>query len=321
MAEELTRSLTMLAERGEPRGADAVFRDAQPAAVPSPTARSRRPNSAVAAAAAAVVLVFVGLVVWLLQPFDSTEEVPVITRPDTSLIEETPPESAVLWRLEGTGTDFVQCPGCQQAGVLEITHTGSGRFIVTAFRADGTPDDQGIREANSGELFLGYRRIRVPDRRMAGSDGSALTVEEAAEFVNTTGEYRGVVQSWSIYERKPAALRVVADGAWTISGYEDPPRVFTDTLSGEGDEVVVWGDTPCDADHITLDYQGSGRFIALGSGAFGNSPLFFDEIGAGTYTNSALFESLPSDDWCERYFAMEIHADGPWTLTIVAAHE
>ncbi|NNL14936.1 MAG: hypothetical protein HKO82_14735 [Acidimicrobiia bacterium] len=334
MAEKLSRSLTLLAERGEPRGADVVFRDAQPAAVPSPTAKSPRPNLAVAGAAAAVVLVFVGLVIWLLKPFDSTEELPVVTRPDAPFIDETLPESAALWRLEGTGDNSVECPVCQERGIfLEITHTGSGPFIVTPFTAEGDFNVGGIREANSGELFLGARRIMVSDRRPAGSEVSALTLAEAAALVDTTGDYRGRVFAYPADDRNTAALDIVADGAWTLAAYriEDSARVFADTLRGQGDEVVLWSDTPCDADHITLDYAGSGRFNALATGAFGSSPLLFHEFGTGIYVNSALFEGQPwvgsearpipvtDGSVCERYFGMEIHADGPWTLTIVAA--
>ncbi|MDJ0662978.1 MAG: hypothetical protein QNJ75_00365 [Acidimicrobiia bacterium] len=80
MGEELTRSLRVLAERGEERGASAVLEDARaeaarPEAVGQP---SWRRGLAVALGTAAVMLVLVAVTILTLQPF-GTEELPPAT--------------------------------------------------------------------------------------------------------------------------------------------------------------------------------------------------------------------------------------------------
>jgi hypothetical protein len=83
MAEELTRSLMTLAERGSPRGAAPVL-DAARADVteaPAPPRHPWRRGMALSAGAAAVVVLLLGIVTLLVRPFGGDEVAPADTEP------------------------------------------------------------------------------------------------------------------------------------------------------------------------------------------------------------------------------------------------
>jgi len=77
MAEELTRSLGILARRGTPRGAEQVLEIARNTAMPEPAPRQIPWRTGLALAAAAVILV---IAVVLYDPFGGAEPSQVVTR-------------------------------------------------------------------------------------------------------------------------------------------------------------------------------------------------------------------------------------------------
>ena len=112
MAEELTLALTVLAERGEPRGAMRVLEAARLDAEPGESTRRPgwRRGLALAVATAAAVVIVVGAVILVARPF-WVDEAPVITVPPEPPVTTTAPESLVepgrldeIWDLS-TGPD------------------------------------------------------------------------------------------------------------------------------------------------------------------------------------------------------------------------
>ncbi|MDH3260777.1 MAG: hypothetical protein OEM84_07390 [Acidimicrobiia bacterium] len=100
MGEELTRSLTMLAERGVPRGAAEVLDGAR--RIAGRGSVSGRPGwrrgMAVAFGAAAVVLLLVGAVILFVRPFSAEEPAPIVTEPPAVTTTVSPgTESAGLF--------------------------------------------------------------------------------------------------------------------------------------------------------------------------------------------------------------------------------
>jgi hypothetical protein len=71
----------------------------------------------------------------------------------------------------------------------------------------------------------------------------------------------------------------------------------------------------CDINRLSVDYQGNGRFLALGWG-FVSSPLLFDETEPGTYDAYDPFQEPLSAGWCDGVHMVEVRATGPWTMTV-----
>lgn len=95
MSEELSRSFTVLAERGVPRGARQVLQDARQNADPAP-ARARPPRrTPVLLGAVALVLVLVGALVVLARPFDGEEPSTAVTQPPGTV--EPPRDTPTDW--------------------------------------------------------------------------------------------------------------------------------------------------------------------------------------------------------------------------------
>ena len=136
MAEELTRSLTVLAERGETRGADAVLEDARRVAVPQPAPGQRSRGGLVwAAGAAAIVVVFIGLVVWLLHPFAGRDQPPVITQPETPVVIDSPTTS---WQSAPLPRELIDIQVLDGSFLAISTHSGpSGVFSEAVVSTDG----------------------------------------------------------------------------------------------------------------------------------------------------------------------------------------
>jgi len=116
-------------------------------------------------------------------------------------------------------------------------------------------------------------------------------------LVNEIGNYSGTVPF--NFSSPPAELEITADGAWTVtlSHVRDQP-VYDGSASGSGDQVLL---VTVDAGRLAATHDGRSNFAVL---AWGNRrTLMINEIGsyAGTVR-------LPDA------FALEIKADGNWTL-------
>jgi len=111
MAEELHRALTLLAERGETRGADTVLASARRAAHPGFESRPTwRRGLVPAVGAALVVLVFVGLVLWVVHPLGGQESA-IINQPDAPVTTPAAPvPDEVDDTLDSTETSVADIP-------------------------------------------------------------------------------------------------------------------------------------------------------------------------------------------------------------------
>ncbi|MBT8192417.1 MAG: hypothetical protein KJP22_03375 [Acidimicrobiia bacterium] len=136
MAEELTRSLTMLAERGETRGADSVLEDARRTVTPQPVPGPRSRGGLVwAAGAAAIVMVFVGLVVWLLHPFSGADQSPVITQPEAPVVIDS---STISWQSAPLPRELIDIQILDGSYLAISTHSGpNGVFSEAVVSTDG----------------------------------------------------------------------------------------------------------------------------------------------------------------------------------------
>ncbi|MDB5910824.1 MAG: hypothetical protein JWP34_4938 [Massilia sp.] len=179
----------------------------------------------------------------------------------------TPPPHAGPQSYRGTGDKILRIKHGDELWLATLTHTGSSNFIVTALDSTGQRGDSLVNE-------------------IAGYKGTVLL--NAEEGSNTS------------------ALKIQADGAWTI--HLKPPssarRWIGTHISGKSDEVLAL-DTPSSGlVTMKLTHTGSSNFIVHGYTADSSESLV-NEIGH--YRGEV---ALP-----EGTFLIAVHADGRWTLT------
>jgi hypothetical protein len=145
MGEELNRSLRMLAERGEERGAQAVLEDARAEATGAEVAGqpSWRRGLVVAFGTAAGVLVLIAATILLLRPFGGEELPPATEAPVVpTTIPETPLPSADAAGPLNDVNDLALAPNgdlwAATAGGVVRWDVATGEF-QTFTEADGIP--------------------------------------------------------------------------------------------------------------------------------------------------------------------------------------
>jgi hypothetical protein len=245
------------------------------------------------------------------------------TTTTATAVEFSPTMRELAWEVEGTGDTTVPCTGCgDRPMVMVIHHGGAGYFAVEAVDARGEPIAGPSHYTNEGTVLNGFQRIAAA--------AEAIDPIVLATIVESQGAYDGTVYFWpSEREEAPVpSLAITADGPWSISAWGTtqsstgdgvPGLVLVDEVRGEGDDVVMWNVPYCDIDHLTVEYDGSGRLMMLGWGALGNSPLLFDETEPGIYTTSEAFDTDLTTGWCDGLFMIEVRAEGAWRLTVQPA--
>ncbi|POH70809.1 TM2 domain-containing protein [Cryobacterium zongtaii] len=172
----------------------------------------------------------------------------------------------------GSGDSVVALPADAVAALVRATHQGTSNFSVQVLDAQNQPTMSGMR-------------------------------------LNTIGAYTGIV-AYGLdgveYEEPAAALKITADGPWTI---DVGPISFATELpsAGSGDDVFFYNG---DATNMALSYDGTSGFTVLeyndveySNGAF-SMGLLVNE--AGPYTGTVPITAGPS--------VVTVGASGPWTI-------
>lgn len=144
------------------------------------------------------------------------------------------------------------------------------------------------------------------------SNFAVLTLTEDGEtsglLVNEIGNYSGT-RLVTQFEGQPAALKIEADGRWTITIQDASKATLWDghsPLSGAGDDVVHIDPLPSGLTIITVTHQGDSNFAILAHGDLLPFPeLLVNEIG-----DYSAETTLPSGT-----DLLEITADGQWSVT------
>jgi sugar lactone lactonase YvrE len=224
MGEELNRSLATLAERGVPRGAEAVLEEAraEAAGVAESTLPTWRRGFTVAVATAAGALVLIGAVILVVRPFGGEEVSPATTQP--SVVSTTVPVIPISGS-ESRGplndvNDLALAPDGHLwagtgAGVVRWD-VATGDFVVFT-EDDGVPGRsvERLEIAPDGTVWI------TTDSGIGRYDGSwqAFTNENTPELDGQIGalvvDHEGVV--WVDVASEPI---VRFDGSWVAV---DPP--------------------------------------------------------------------------------------------------
>ncbi|MGO2774775.1 MAG: hypothetical protein ACTIB2_15365 [Brachybacterium tyrofermentans] len=125
-------------------------------------------------------------------------------------------------------------------------------------------------------------------------------------LVNEIGSYSGQVAI--NFSGEPSALRVEADGDWTITFHhlhEAPRWDGSDTYEATGDSLVIVDGVADGLTPVTLTHAGESNFAIWAWGE--SSPdLIVNEIGR--YDGTTL---LPDGS-----IVLQVDADGPWTISV-----
>ncbi|MGP5640663.1 hypothetical protein ACTXPS_14605 [Brachybacterium tyrofermentans] len=125
-------------------------------------------------------------------------------------------------------------------------------------------------------------------------------------LVNEIGNYSGQVAI--NFSEEPSALRVEADGDWTITFHhlnEAPRWDGSDTYEATGDSLVIVDGVADGLTPVTLTHAGESNFAIWAWGK--SSPdLIVNEIGR--YDGTTL---LPDGS-----LVLQVDADGPWTISV-----
>jgi TM2 domain-containing membrane protein YozV len=172
----------------------------------------------------------------------------------------------------GTGDSVVTLPADAAAGLVRASHAGTSNFFVQVLDAQNQPTMSGMR-------------------------------------LNAIGAYTGIV-AYGLdgveYEEPAAALKITADGPWTI---DVGPISYAAELStaGIGDDVFLYNG---DATNLALGYDGDSGFTVLeyndveySNGAFSMSILVNE---AGPYAGTVPVTAGPS--------VVTVGAVGPWSI-------
>lgn len=291
---------------------------------------ARRQRVASVVAAVAIALVLVVSTAWLVSIDDSqpVSDVVYVTTVPTPTPQAGPypyRSDDALWRAEGSGNDFVECEPCRYVGQVHfvmLTHNGAGPFRVVAHGHDG-PLPQEILEAGSihesldgnetsTRQFVGYRRIDAnsPEAATPGAD----TV-----IVDTVGDYTGriVLRPYGGWHEDPPSpimitgFEITATGEWTLTAYPSGFRraINDDVIAGVDDDAIAWTANVCKGDRLRVTHSEPGPLLVLGSGPFSGPYVVFDDTGPDVIT-------WDGPGSCLGLYIDEIHADGPWTLSL-----
>jgi hypothetical protein len=308
-------------------------------------ARRRRVASVVATVAVALLLVM--STAWLVsmresQPVSDVVYVTTVPIPTPQPGSYPYRSDDALWRAEGSGNDFVECEPCRYVGQIDfvmLTHNGAGPFRVVAHGDDGPlpqepleagsvyaisdepqePFGAGSVDAISGggesstRQFVGYRRIDA-DSPQAATPGADTVI------VDTVGNYTGriVLRPYGGWHEDPSSpvmvtgFDIVADSEWTLAAYPGGYRHATndDVIVGDADDAIDWNANLCKGDQLRITHSEPGPLLVLGSGPFSGPYVVFDDTGPGVIT-------WDGPEPCLGLYIDEIHADGPWTLSLL----
>ncbi|MGY1821646.1 hypothetical protein [Geodermatophilus sp. SYSU D00079] len=201
----------------------------------------------------------------------SPSAAPTTTSPRRSTPAPPPPpapepEPAPTEQYSGAGTT-VQTLTARDARAVTITHAGTSNFAVWAV------DEQG-------------RDIDL--------------------LVNEIGSYSGVHPLNFLVGEEAAALRIEADGQWSVTSAPLASAPSWDggaPFTGEGAGVVLVAGAAEGLTPVTFAHQGESNFAVW---AYGDSQdLLVNEIGA--YSGQTL---IPSGT-----VVLTVEADGPWSIT------
>lgn len=292
---------------------------------------ARRQRVASVVATVAVALVLVVSTAWLVsmrdsQPVSDVLYVTTVPIPTPQAGSYPYRSDDALWRAEGSGNDFVECEPCRRVGQIDfvmLTHTGAGPFRVVAYGDNGPlPQEDleagSIHESPDGDetstrQFVGYRRIDA-DSPQAATPGADTVI------VDTVGNYTGriVLRPYGGWHEDPSSsapvmvtgFDVVADGEWTLAAYPGGYRHASDDdiIAGNGDDAIDWTVNVC-KDQLRVTHSAPGPLLVLGSGPFSGPYVVFDDTAPGVIT-------WDGPEACLGLHIDEIHADGPWTLSL-----
>lgn len=181
----------------------------------------------------------------------------------------TPTPKPAPAAFSGTGDDVVKLPtGVPgKPSLLVATHTGSSNFVI-----------EGLDSGN----------------------------KTTSLSVNTIGKYGGMTLLNAGYDNGVVALKITADGNWTVK-FEDLSyaRGFDKTITGVGDEVLLYTGSSGTA-HIT--HTGKSNFVVTTYSSDGTDydDLLVNEIG--TYSGNQPFADGPE--------LIQVEADGNWAIAI-----
>ncbi len=226
MAEELTRALTDLAERGDPRGADTVLAAARRDASPGKATRlvTRRKGLAVASGVAALLLVSVGVALWSLRPFSGPEPFAPVTPPPVTTVDLTPAASNTMnevWDVAAAADGSLWA--ATAGGVVHWDIAKETPEVYTT--ADGLPTNgvqriaiapDGIVWASSSGWMARFDGTWETFAAPPGVDGPAMVIDPDGVVWTVGGEneiYRFDGSEWQV----AAVPNLRGVGAWSAS--------------------------------------------------------------------------------------------------------
>ncbi len=241
MGEELTRSLRMLAERGEERGAQAVLEDARAEAA-SPEAAGRpswRRGFAVAFGTAAGVLVLVAATILLLRPFGGEEAPPATEAPVVPTTVAVTPLPVV--DSAGPLNDINDLALAPNGDLWAATAGGVVRWDVATAEFDVFTESDGIpgRSVASIDIAPDGTAWIVGDQGIGRYDGGWTGFLPGEGPGALVVDHDGVV--WATAASEPLAR---FDGEWTwvaLPTDGDPPIVGPSGLAVDGNGTLWVG--------------------------------------------------------------------------------
>lgn len=242
---------------------------------------------------------------------------------------------ALLVLLSGCGTlagpasdDDSSAPtpevAVEEAGVVDDTDQApdASETTTAASEPDPTPEPEPEPVSAEPQSFSGHgsevlileplgEDVFFADVTHNGSDNFALwSVDENGQdldlLVNEIGNYDGQVAV--NFRDDPAAIRVEADGAWTIGlvHLSEAPRWDGDaTYEAAGDSVVIVAGVADGLTPVTLTHDGEENF-AIWAWGESHPDLIVNDIG--TYEGTTL---LPDGS-----LVLQVNADGAWSIAV-----
>lgn len=165
---------------------------------------------------------------------------------------------------KGRGDGVVRLPSGVSAALVRVTHEGDSNFGIQVLDENNQPT--------------------------------------ADLLVNVVGSYRGTTAyGFSDFGAAPAKLRILADGAWsvTLSPIASAPK-FDGSASGTGDRVFRYDGDPAT---VKIRHDGEANFSVLQIGQ-GYPDLLVNEVGE--YEGTVPLSAGPS--------VLTLKADGDWSV-------
>ncbi|MBO2448658.1 hypothetical protein J4573_16270 [Actinomadura barringtoniae] len=165
--------------------------------------------------------------------------------------------------------------------------------------------DRVLRIKDGGEIWLaaithsGSSNFIVDTVQPGGEDGEGL--------VNAIGRYKGTMLFNIEQGSTTQALKIKADGAWTVKlkPLAEARRWAATKVTGKGDDVLALDPPSSGLATAKLRHTGESNFIVDAYTRDGDTENMVNEIGA--YDGEV---QLP-----EGAFLFTVHADGRWTMT------